>query len=155
MSLGIHIFQKKNIRLLEREVLYKSERSRWFRPVRWCSPGSDTLSKRVKYHYRYEQRDSRSYHHSKGQSWIILKKMIVHKAGWCPKLVNHHRIFNYRLWRIPFAMLWKAKWWYDEEGDSACPPLPPLRLAMMTYYLFGGYRIGGVIGVEPPWAFRL
>ncbi len=38
-----------------------------------------------------------------------------------------------------------------EEGDSACPPKPPLRLAMMKYYLFRSYRIGEAIaaGVKP------
>jgi len=44
---------------------------------------------------------------------------------------------------IPFAMIWNIRPWYDEGGDSACPHRPPLRLAMMKHYLFGGYRIWG------------
>jgi hypothetical protein len=35
---------------------------------------------------------------------------------------------------------------YDEEGDSACPTIPPLRLAKMTYYLFRGYHIATATG---------
>ena len=29
------------------------------------------------------------------------------------------------------------------EGDSACPPEPPLRFAMMLYYLLWNYRSTG------------
>ncbi len=40
---------------------------------------------------------------------------------------------------------------YEEDGDCTCPPIPPLRLAMMTEHLFGDYRIGGATaaGVKP------
>jgi hypothetical protein len=30
-----------------------------------------------------------------------------------------------------------------KEGDRACPPIPPLLMAMMTYYQFRVYRIRG------------
>ena len=36
-----------------------------------------------------------------------------------------------------FTKIWNTKHWYDEGGDSACPPIPPLRSrAMMMNYLF-------------------
>ena len=46
------------------------------------------------------------------------------------------------LGRIPFAVYLNQKNWYD-KGVGSADPTPPLRLAIMTYYLFGGYRLKG------------
>jgi hypothetical protein len=48
----------------------------------------------------------------------------------------------------------KTKHWYDEGGNSACPFLPPLFLAMMTEHLSGlSHRRSGIAeGVKPPWS---
>jgi len=43
------------------------------------------------------------------------------------------------LGRIPFAVYLNQKNWYD-KGVGSADPIPPLRLAIVTYYLFGGYR---------------
>ena len=32
----------------------------------------------------------------------------------------------------------KFEYWQEDGGDSACPPLPPLRFVITTYYLFEG-----------------
>jgi len=37
-----------------------------------------------------------------------------------------------RLCRIPFPSIWNSRCRHDDGGDSACPPIPPLRWAMMT-----------------------
>ncbi len=30
----------------------------------------------------------------------------------------------------------KFEYWQEDGGDSACPPIPPLRFVITTYYLF-------------------
>jgi len=32
----------------------------------------------------------------------------------------------------------KYEHWQEDGGDSACPPIPPLRFVIKTYYLFEG-----------------
>jgi len=44
---------------------------------------------------------------------------------------------------IPFAIYEIQSTGTMKEGTKASPPIPPLHLAIMTYYLFGGYRIWG------------
>ena len=59
---------------------------------------------------------------------------------------------------VEFLLPWSEKQFAGTmKGESACPPIPPLSLAMMTYYQFRVYRIGGATaaGVKPPWAFSL
>ena len=66
-------------------------------------------------------------------------------------MVHYPFIKTGALEKIPFSLIGNAKDWYDKGEDSACPiNRPPL--AMVPYYLFGGYRTGGATaaGVKPP-----
>jgi hypothetical protein len=57
---------------------------------------------------------------------------------------------------IPFFLIGNKKHWYNKGEDSTCPiNRPPL--AMVPYYLFGGYCPMGdtAVGVKPHGALSL
>jgi hypothetical protein len=49
----------------------------------------------------------------------------------------HLPVVNNQLWRIPLIDM-KYEPRQDDGGDRACPPIPPLRFVITTYYLVEG-----------------